>query len=87
MLGQIFDAKELTQRLKATVQRTGKLGFTAETLDVLQIKQDGLLCIIYKKKIKMANICVKSYCNRSIWFKKMKHIEAEMFQTDSTFGK
>ena len=39
MLGQIFDAKELTQRLKATVQRTGKLGFTAETLDVLQIKQ------------------------------------------------
>ena len=39
MLGQIFDAKELTQKLKATVQRTGKLGFTAETLEVLNIHQ------------------------------------------------
>lgn len=39
MLGQIFNAKELTQKLKATVQRTGKLGFTAETLEALQIKQ------------------------------------------------
>lgn len=39
MLGQIFNAKELTQKLKATVQRTGKLGFTAETLDVLNIRQ------------------------------------------------
>lgn len=39
MLGQIFNAKELTQKLKATVQRTGKLGFTAETLEVLKIHQ------------------------------------------------
>lgn len=39
MLGQIFDAKELTQKLKATVQRTGKLGFTAETLEALNIHQ------------------------------------------------
>lgn len=39
MLGQIFDAKELTQKLKATVQRTGKLGFTAETLEALHIQQ------------------------------------------------
>ena len=39
MLGQIFDAKELTQKLKATVQRTGKLGFTAETLEALDIHQ------------------------------------------------
>ena len=39
MLGQIFDAKELTQKLKATVQRTGKLGFTAETLEALNIQQ------------------------------------------------
>ena len=39
MLGQIFNAKELTQKLKATVQRTGKLGFTAETLEVLNIHQ------------------------------------------------
>ena len=39
MLGQIYDAKELTQKLKATVQRTGKLGFTAETLEALHIKQ------------------------------------------------
>ncbi len=39
MIGQIFDAKELTQKLKATVQRTGKLGFTSETLAVLNIKQ------------------------------------------------
>lgn len=39
MLGQIFDAKELTQKLKATVQRTGKLGFTFETLEALHIQQ------------------------------------------------
>lgn len=39
MLGQIFNAKELTQKLKATVQRTGKLGFTAETLEALHIHQ------------------------------------------------
>jgi len=39
MVGQIFDAKELTQKLKATVQRTGKLGFTSETLVALHIKQ------------------------------------------------
>lgn len=39
MLGQIFDAKELTQKLKATVQRTGKLGFTSETLEALHIQQ------------------------------------------------
>ena len=39
MIGQIFDAKELTQKLKATVQRTGKLGFTSETLAALNIKQ------------------------------------------------
>ena len=39
MLGQIFNAKELTQKLKATVQRTGKLGFTAETLGALNIRQ------------------------------------------------
>ena len=39
MLGQIFNAKELTQKLKATVQRTGKLGFTAETLVALNIRQ------------------------------------------------
>ena len=39
MLGQIFNAKELTQKLKATVQRTGKLGFTAETLEALNIHQ------------------------------------------------
>ncbi len=39
MIGQIFNAKELTQKLKATVQRTGKLGFTAETLGALNIHQ------------------------------------------------
>ena len=39
MLGQIYNAKELTQKLKATVQRTGKLGFTAETLEALHIRQ------------------------------------------------
>ena len=39
MIGEIFDAKELTQKLKATVQRTGKLGFTSETLAALNIKQ------------------------------------------------
>ena len=39
MIGQIFNAKELTQKLKATVQRTGKLGFTAETLEILNIHQ------------------------------------------------
>ncbi|MCQ2339648.1 MAG: hypothetical protein MJZ79_02555 [Paludibacteraceae bacterium] len=38
MIGQIFNAQELTQKLKATIQRTGKLGFTAETIDTLKLK-------------------------------------------------
>lgn len=37
MIGQIYNAQEFTQKLKATIQRTGKLGFTAETISTLQL--------------------------------------------------
>lgn len=37
MIGQIFNAQEFSQKLKATIQRTGKLGFTAETITTLQL--------------------------------------------------
>ena len=40
MIGTIFNAKDLTQRLKATIQMTGKLGFTQDTIDQLRINQD-----------------------------------------------
>lgn len=35
MLTRTFNAKEYTLRLKATIQATGKLGFTAETIKTL----------------------------------------------------
>lgn len=37
MIGQIFNAKDYTTRLKATIQSTGKLGFTAETISQLEL--------------------------------------------------
>lgn len=40
MIGQIFNAKDYTTRLKATVQATGKLGFTAETISQLKLNTD-----------------------------------------------
>lgn len=40
MIGPIFNAKDLTQRLKATIQMTGKLGFTQDTIDQLRINQE-----------------------------------------------
>ena len=40
MIGQIFNAKDFTTKLKATIQATGKLGFTAETISRLQLTTD-----------------------------------------------
>jgi len=37
MIGQTFNAQEFTQKLKATIQKTGRLGFTAETISTLQL--------------------------------------------------
>jgi len=37
MIGQAFNAQEFTQKLKTTIQRTGKLGFTAETMGALKL--------------------------------------------------
>ena len=45
MLGQIFNAKEFTTKLKATIQSTGKLGFTAETISQLQLTTDCSIII------------------------------------------
>ena len=39
MIGQLINAKDYTQPLKATVQRTGRLAFTAKTIEELQIRQ------------------------------------------------
>ena len=40
MIGQIFNAKEFTTKLKVTIQSTGKLGFTADTISQLQLTTD-----------------------------------------------
>ena len=45
MIGQIFNAKEFTTKLKATIQSTGKLGFTAETISQLQLNTDCCILI------------------------------------------
>ena len=37
MIGKCFNAKELTTKLKATIQATGRLGFTAGTIDQLRL--------------------------------------------------
>ena len=44
MIGKRFDAKIYTVRLKATIQSTGKLGFTADTMDQLKLTAD---CSVY----------------------------------------
>ena len=45
MIEQSFNAKDFTIRLKATIQRTGKLGFTAETINQLQLNSDCSILI------------------------------------------
>lgn len=40
MLATTFNAKDYTKRLKATIQATGKLGFTAETIKTLGLTTD-----------------------------------------------
>ncbi len=40
MIANIYNAKQLTQKLKATIQRSGKLGFTAETIDQLKLSNE-----------------------------------------------
>ena len=47
MIGQKFNAKDYTTKLKATIQRTGKLGFTLETIEKLGLGQG---CSIYLAK-------------------------------------
>lgn len=37
MIAKRFNAKEFTVRLKATIQATGKLGFTQDTIDQLKL--------------------------------------------------
>jgi hypothetical protein len=45
MIEQSFNAKDFTTKLKATIQRTGKLGFTAETISQLQLNSDCSILI------------------------------------------
>lgn len=44
MIAKRFNAKEFTVRLKATIQGTGKLGFTADTIETLRLTPE---CSIY----------------------------------------
>ena len=44
MIGKKFDAKVYTVRLRATIQSTGRLGFTFDTMDQLKLTPD---CSIY----------------------------------------
>lgn len=45
MLTRIYNAKEYTLRLKATIQATGKLGFTAETIKTLNLTPECSIVI------------------------------------------
>ena len=45
MLTRTFNAKEYTLRLKATIQATGKLGFTAETIKTLELTSECSIVI------------------------------------------
>ena len=45
MLTRTFNAKEYTLRLKATIQATGKLGFTAETIKTLRLTSECSILI------------------------------------------
>lgn len=47
MIAPKFNAKDYTTKLKATIQRTGKLGFTSDTIEKLGL---GLGCSIYLAK-------------------------------------
>lgn len=44
MIGSVFDASEFTRKLKATIQKTGKLGFTSDTIATLGLKHDTHVC-------------------------------------------
>lgn len=39
MIGQILKASDYTKKLKATIHRSGKLGFTAETMKELNLDE------------------------------------------------
>lgn len=45
MISTIYNAKQLTQKLKATIQRSGKLGFTAETIEMLKLSNEASIRI------------------------------------------
>lgn len=40
MIGQILNSCDYTKKLKATIQRSGKLGFTRETMDELKLNEN-----------------------------------------------
>lgn len=44
MIAKRFDAQVYTVRLKATIQSTGRLGFTADTMDMLKLTPE---CSVY----------------------------------------
>lgn len=44
MIAPKFNAKDYTIKLKATIQKTGKLGFTSDTIEKLRLEQG---CSIY----------------------------------------
>lgn len=44
---RILSAKEFTSRLKATIQATGKLGFTDETAKALSLSSEKFIRIAY----------------------------------------
>ena len=47
MIAPKFNAKDYTIKLKATIQKTGKLGFTSDTIEKLRLEQG---CSIYLAK-------------------------------------
>lgn len=40
MLGKIYDGKSCSHRLKATIQQTGKLGFTQDTITEMRLSKE-----------------------------------------------
>lgn len=45
MISNFFDAQEMCVKLKVTVQRTGRLGFTAATATALQLSEGSAILI------------------------------------------
>ena len=45
MIGEIFNAKDYSLKLKATIQQTGKTGFNADAIEQLKIDENKAIVL------------------------------------------